>query len=183
MPGLRVGELLGLQWCDVDFLSQRLLIRHSLWRGQLLEPKTDASRRTLHVPEPLLKVLLTHKQQSRFIQPDDFVFCKADGSPCDPDHLRNEVLYPAMDRAGIQRLSRSHGFHVFRHTAGSIVHRETGSIKLAQRQLGHSQMSTTADIYIHLDSEETKRAAEALARAISCPTYCPLGDSKSGIIH
>ena len=121
--------------------------------------------------------MLVHKQQSAFTLRDDFVFCRLDGSPCDPDHLRKEVLYPAMDRAGIKRLPRSHGFHLFRHTAASIVHKETGSVKLAQRQLGHSNMSTTADVYIHPDDEEARKAAEVLARAI-CPPYCPPGASE-----
>ncbi len=46
------------------------------------------------------------------------------------------------------------GFHLFRHTAGSIVHKQTRSVKLAQTQLGHSRMATTAQtIYIHTDEE------------------------------
>lgn len=183
LTGLRLGELLELRWRDVDFLSQNLNVSSSLWRGHLLGPKTEASKRTLYIPDLLLQVLLTHKQQSTFTAPDDFVFGRDDGSPCDPDHLRNEVLYPAMDKAGIKRSPRTHGFHLFRHTAGSIVHRETGSVKLAQRQLGHSRMSTTADIYIHPDEEEARRAAEALVSAISCPLFAHLGAPESGTVQ
>ena len=177
LTGLRLGEALGLRWCDVDFLHQTLTVSNSLWRGQLVCPKTEDSARKLHIVDILLTILLVHKQQSAFTLRDDFVFCRLDGSPCDPDHLRKEVLYPAMDRAGIKRLPRSHGFHLFRHTAASIVHKETGSVKLAQRQLGHSNMSTTADVYIHPDDEEARKAAEVLARAI-CPPYCPPGASE-----
>jgi integrase len=56
------------------------------------------------------------------------------------------VLYPAMDRAKIDRGKRTHGFHIFRHTGGSIIRSVTGDMNLAQLQLGHSRMSTTADI-------------------------------------
>jgi hypothetical protein len=49
-----------------------------------------------------------------------------------PDYLRKEVLYPALKKAGIERVDRTHGFHLFRHSAGSIIHAQTGDLKLAQ---------------------------------------------------
>ena len=77
-----------------------------------------------------------------------------------------------MNRAGIKRGSRTHGFHLFRHTAGSIVHEKTGSLKLAQAHLGHKQAATTANIYVHVDDGQSREAAEAVADAIL--TFCPL---------
>ena len=68
------------------------------------------------------------------------MFCKRDGAPLDPNYLRKKVLYPAMDLAGIERRARSHGFHMFRHSAGSIVHAKTGDIRLAQELLGHARI-------------------------------------------
>ena len=183
LTGLRLGELLALRWCAVNLLSQTLTVEFSLWRGQFVAPKTEDSQRTLHIPDLLLEALLAHRQKSSFTTPGDLVFCRADGSPCDPDHLRREVLYPVMERAGIERSPRSHGFHLFRHTAGSLIHRETNSIKLAQQQLGHSKLSTTADIYVHPDAAEAKKAAEALARAISCPPLCPPHGPEGGKVH
>ena len=97
---------------------------------------------------------------------------REDGSPCDPDYLRKWVLYPAMDRAGIKRGSRTHGFHLFRHTAGSIVHEKTGSVKLAQKHLGHARLDTTANTYVHVDDGQSREAAEAVADAIQ--PFCPL---------
>jgi integrase len=179
LTGLRLGELLGLCWKDVDLIKRSLSIRTSYWRGHLTDPKTEASKDTLHIPDLLLQALMTQRQQSAFTQPEDWVFCREDGSPCDPDHLRQQVLYPAMDQAGIQRGKRTHGFHVFRHTASSTIYRETKDPKLAQRQLRHAQMSTTVDVYTHLSEEEAREAAEVLARAISCPPCCPL-EAKEG---
>jgi site-specific recombinase XerC len=62
-----------------------------------------------------------------------------------------------------------------RHSAGSIVHKMTGSMKLAQEQLGHANMATTADTYVHTDLEQLKEAGNALAHAIvgGMPTNCP----------
>ena len=172
VTGLRIGELLALRWQDIDWGSRKMTIVHALWRGRLETPKTEASIRALHLPETLHQALLMHHERSVFIGPQDFVFCRADGAPLDPGHLRENMLYPAMDRAGIKRSPRTHGFHLFRHSAGSIVHSETGSVKLAQSQLGHAKMSTTADVYVHTNQQDQRKAAEALAKAID--PYCSL---------
>jgi len=74
-------------------------------------------------------------------------------------------LYPALKRAGLKREPRSYGFHLFRHTAGSIVHELTSDLKLSQELLAHSHISTTADIYVHGRREaEAGKATELLAR-------------------
>jgi len=79
------------------------------------------------------------------------------------DWLR--LLYPALKKAGIERGQNSHGFHLFRHSAASIVHEQTRDMSLAQRLLGHSRLSTTADIYAHTESE-AEQATDTLAREI-----------------
>ncbi len=172
VTGLRAGELLALRWTNFDPDTQKLHISHSLWKKTLVKPKTEASQRFLYVPEALLSALLLHKSRSTFTEPDNFIFCREDGSPCDPDYLRKHVLYLAMDRAGIERGSRTHGFHLFRHTAGSIVHEKTGSVKLAQTHLGHARLDTTANTYVHVDDQQNREAAEAVAGVIQ--KFCPL---------
>lgn len=176
LTNLRIGELLALQWANVDWINRRLTVSKSVWRGKLMSStKTDAEL-IKHLPEPLLRVLQWHRQISKRTADSDFIFCKLDGSPCDPNFVRDSVLDPAMDRAEIERGPRTHGFHIFRHSAGSIIHKKTGSMKLAQIQLGHADMGTTANIYVHTDDEQLKYAAEVLAEAISpsfCPPICP----------
>jgi hypothetical protein len=97
---------------------------------------------------------------------DDLVFCKDDGSPLNPDVLRRDVLYPALDRLGIARNSRAAGFHTFRHSAATIVNQKTGNLKLVQKLLGHSNLSTTADVYTHTSADADRSAALALEEAI-----------------
>jgi integrase len=80
--------------------------------------------------------------------------------------LRREVLYPTLDRLQIPRSLRCAGFHTFRHSAGSFINAETGNLKLAQKLLGHSNLSTTADIYTHTSAEAERDAAVAVERAI-----------------
>ena len=108
------------------------------------------------MPEELVQILNNWRTLSAFNKPGDFIFCRPDGGPANPDYLRKKVLYPALDAAGIKRGNRTHGFHLFRHSAGSIVHNQTGSLKKAQRLLGHARIDTTANTYVHLGSQGAK---------------------------
>jgi len=172
LTNLRIGELLALQWGDVDWNDRKLRNSKSVYRGRLLHSTKTDGELSKHLPETLFRVLEWHRQRSQHKSDSDFLFCKFDGSPCDPNFVRDSVLYPAMDRAEIERGPRTHGFHIFRHSPGSIIHRKTGSMKLAQIQLGHADMGTTANIYVHTDDEQLRFAAEVLAEAIS-PSFLP----------
>jgi integrase len=63
------------------------------------------------------------------------------------------IGYPTLDRLGITRNSRAAGFHTFRHSAATIVNLKTGNLKLVQKLLGHSNLSTTADVYTHTPAD------------------------------
>jgi integrase len=102
-------------------------------------------------------MLESHRTNSRFNKPDDFVFWKTDGSHLHPDVMRKDVLYPILDRLQIPREKRQSGFPAFRHSAGSVINQETGNIKLAQALLGHADFSTTADIYVHTSGESERK--------------------------
>jgi len=166
LTGARLGELLALQWKHIDFDRWKLRIEQSLWHGRLMTPKTEGSFRTVLFGEALKNALKDHLQISMHVGPEDFVFSKADGSTLHPDVLRRDVLYPVLDRLQIARSSRSAGFHTFRHSAGTFVNAQTGNLKLAQKLLGHSNFSTTADIYTHTIEESDREAALAVERAI-----------------
>jgi integrase len=131
LTGLRSGELLALRWSNLSLDERRIGITHSLWRGQLVIPKTKASVKSIRIPAVLVSLLEEHNQKARWTGPDDFVFSREDGSPLDPDWLRKKVLYPALEAAEIKKTSREHGFHIFRHSAGSIVHAITRDLKMA----------------------------------------------------
>jgi integrase len=166
LTGLRMGELLGLQWRYVDLRLKMLRVAHSLWKKQLVSPKSDASARPIPLGEVLVTALSSHRQCSTFTRPEDFVFCKGDGAPLNPDVLRKDVLYPVLDRLNIPRPKGAAGFHAFRHSAASLINAETGNLKLTQRFLGHSNVSTTADIYTHTSETMEREAAVALERSI-----------------
>ena len=158
--------MLGLQWKHVDFEAQKLEIKQALWEGQLVQPKTEGSVRVIYFGPSLLGALTSQKQNSNHNGPEDSVFCKLDGSPLNPDVLRRDVLYPALNRLGITRNRGAAGFHTFRHSAATIVNQKAGNLKLVQKLLGHSNLSTTADVYTHTSAEADRDASLALEEAI-----------------
>lgn len=166
LTGIRLGELLALRWMNVTTEARILTVSHSLWKGQLVAPKTKSSMRSIRIPEMLARLFEDHHDQSRWGSPSDFVFCREDGAPLNPDTLRKDVLYTAIAAAGIEREKGAHGFHLFRHSAASIVHTQTRDIKVAQELLGHSRIETTSAYYVHLDEAVAEEATEALAQAI-----------------
>jgi len=165
ITGLRIGELLALQWKHIDFEKRTLRVAQALWEGQLVSPKSKSSRREIVAPDVLIRAFSMHLENSTRIGPDDFIFCKTDGKPLRADVLRREVLYPTLDRLQVNRTKRNAGFHCFRHTAASLLNELTGNLKLAQNLLGHRQISTTADVYTKVSVRAEREASETLAEA------------------
>jgi integrase len=172
LTGMRQGEVFGLRRTDVDMEAKRITATHVLYRGRLLRglKKHKRARKPRQhqvlIPEMLEVVLQDHMASSPRQGPEDFLFHKEDGSPVDPDVFRSDVLYPVLRQLGIPIVPRASGFHMFRHTAASLINKETGNMKLSQAQLGHANVQITADVYTHVDEGQKRKAAEALERGI-----------------
>jgi integrase len=140
----------------VDFDQSKLYVRRSVWRGKEQTPKSRKSIRAKHLLDGLARVLQSHRELCVSKQPEDHLFVNGTGRSYDPDDLLKRVLYPAMDKAGIERkVARSYGFHLFRHSAGSQMQEVTGDLKQTQSFLGHASIGITSAVYVHLqpDSE------------------------------
>jgi integrase len=160
LTGVRLGELLALKWKHVDFENRVLHIQQSLWGGEVQTPKTLASVRSKPMGDLLASALTDRLRVSQRIGPEDFVFCKSDGRPLHPDVVRKDVLYPVLDRLGIARTARGSGFHAFRHAAASLINDRTGDIKLAQKVLGHTNPTMTANVYTpHMPTRNAGRVS------------------------
>jgi integrase len=165
VTGMRMGEALALRWVDFDAPRLELTISHTLYRQKLKQPKTESSKRPLRLTLSIAALLVSHKERSAFQAEDDFIFCREDGRPLNSSALRNH-LYSAMDALGIKRVGGQYGFHIFRHTAGTLLYNKSRDLKLVQGTLGHSDISTTSDIYVHLDDKVIGEGTEILAEEI-----------------
>lgn len=175
--GMRIGEILALRWADVDLVGATLTVCRSSWRAICMDSTKNGAVRSVPLPTTLCICLgdLLAAERLRWSKFDsyDLVFRGDDGKPYSPDYLRRAVLYPILDKVGLPRGKRDSGLHRFRHSAGSIVVSRTGNLKLAQQLLGHSSVSTTADIYTHVQPSEIKGAVDLLEREILDPPLAP----------
>lgn len=165
VTGMRLGEGLALRWIDFDPARCELQINHTLYRGELKQPKTESSRRIIHLAPAIAELLTSHRKRSAFHDEADLIFCREDGDPLCESMLRLH-LYKAMDAAGIRRVRGKYGFHIFRHSAGSLIYARSRDLKLVQSALGHSNISTTSDIYIHLEDKAVTEGSQILAEEI-----------------
>jgi integrase len=150
LTGLRIGEVLGLKWADVDFERNSLHIRRSVWMGREQSPKSKRSIREKPLGAILRHALEAQQSLCLSTEPGDYVFAAGNGHALYADDLRKRVLYPAMDKAGItDRKRRAFGFHLFRHSAATHLLQASGNLKTTSSFLGHASTATTGDIYAH----------------------------------
>lgn len=150
VTGMRIGEALALRWIDFNVMKSELSIKHTLFRQKLKKPKTETSIGTVKLETRIAALFVAHKKRSSFQAKDDFIFCRPDGRPMNPTALRNH-LYKAFDGLEIERMSGKFGYHIFRHSAGTLLYARSRDLKLVQGTLRHADISTTSDIYVHLD--------------------------------
>jgi integrase len=157
--GLRVGELLGLRWEDVNFETLEVSVTRSVVKQRITPCKTEASRKPIPLDTELAEVLLNWKLQSPYPQPHDWVFAsphKRGKQPYWPGALFRAHLEPALKAA---QISGSVGWHTLRHTFGTLMKANGEDIKTIQELLRHSNYKVTADTYTQAVTP-TKRAAQ-----------------------
>ena len=119
--GLRMNEGLALRWMDFDEAARTIAVAHTLYHQRVKAPKTESSRRTIRLHPAIAEILAARREQSAFQAEADFIFCRKSGEPQHDTIMRNR-LYRAMDAAKIKRVKGKHGYHVFRHTAASLLY-------------------------------------------------------------
>jgi integrase len=163
VTGIRMNEGLALRWCDFD--GQTITINHSLYRGNLNPPKTKSSRGGFRLHPVVAKMLNERREASLYQTPADFIFTRPGGLPASKTTMRRH-LYKAMDKVGIEREPHKHGLHIFRHSAGTLLYDKVRDLKQVQSVLRHSDIGTTADIYVHADAHIVTEGTDFLAETI-----------------
>ena len=161
MTGVRRGELLALQWGDIDWNSNQISVRRSIYRGELVNPKSKNSIRRIVITPILRQALEQHRLLGRKSELG-LIFSQESGLPLDPDNLINREFRPALDRAGLRRIR----FHDLRHSYASLLISQGENIKFIQSQLGHSSAKTTLDRYGHLMPNLENDAARRLDKTV-----------------
>jgi integrase len=147
LAGLRIGELAGLRWRDVDLAAGTLHVGRS---------KTDAGVRRVDVLPRLRDELLVHKASSKRTAPDDYVFATSRGGRPSKDTLRSRVFDRAVERADERLTERDEtplpdGLtpHKARHTFASLLVALGEDPGYVMDQLGHTDPNFTLRVYRH----------------------------------
>lgn len=145
--GLRLGEVLGLAWDDIDVKGQTIRVACQLDRhGQRVPLKTARSRRVLEVSPALAGELRKHLVASERTSPGDLVFVRRTGVGHDHRNVAGRVLAKAATKAG---LDPAPTFHDLRHTHASALIAQGWDIESVSARLGHADITTTQRIYAH----------------------------------
>ena len=185
--GLRRGEVLGLRWEAIDFAAKTLTIRHIVTtvridgKSKLVEAdraKTKSSMRTLPLVASFAQRLRALKEQQAYNEKlcgncynqkyKGYLFV---------DKMGNLIL-PNAVTDGFAKLLADHGlrkirFHDLRHSCASLLLKQGVPMKQIQAWLGHSDISTTANIYAHLDSQSKQLSAATMEQALPLPEKLP----------
>lgn len=170
--GMRIGEICALRFGDIDWDKKTLAVQRTVqriyrerpdvrWGTELVisEPKTKSSRREIPLMREVIPLL---KAYSKVATPDYYV-CTLSEHIAEPRTYRNAYRAFILKEAGLKRCIKFHGL---RHTFASTLIENKVDVKTVSAILGHSDISTTLNVYVH-PSEDAKRNAinSALKRA------------------
>ena len=181
--GLRISEVLGLIWDDVDLAAGELHLRAQLSRAhrgspaRRVPPKTAAAVRDVPLAPQLVGVLSEYRRWSSGTTPASWVFATGKATPLGHRNAERRALNSAADRAGLNddgwpRLR----FHDLRHTfASHLIIDLRLDVAQVSRILGHARVTTTLDVYTHMFDEarhtldvRAQMAGSAFADLLEC---------------
>jgi len=139
--GLRLGELRGLRWADVDGSRRLVYVRRSYTRGEEGPPKSGKVR-SVPLVDQAAQALDRLSRRERFTDDSDRVFVNALGEPFEESAMRRR-FYAALDAAGLPRIR----FHDLRHTFGTLAV-QAFPLTDVKAYMGHADIQTTM-IYVH----------------------------------
>jgi integrase len=163
--GIRQGELRALVWEDVDLDYGLLTVRRSAQRidgrHELVEPKTRAGRRRIHLPPFTQRTLRVYRARRGLPAPHAFVFPNRSGGILDAATLTHQ-FQRRLEEVGLPRMR----WHDLRHGCASLLIALGTHPRYVQEQLGHSGIAVTMDTYAHVLPAGLKASAERLGELL-----------------
>lgn len=158
LTGLRRGELLALKWSDIDFNNNTVKISKSLTKTEkgwaVSKTKTPESVRLIPLSKSAIKILHDQKEITR---DKSVIFATIKGKMINPNYLTH-TLNGLLTKADLPKIR----VHDLRHSYASILHGANTDHKTIQALLGHADIQTTLNIYVHSDDKNKKKAAQTM---------------------
>ena len=172
--GLRRSEVCGLRWEDVDFQSRNIRICHTAVaiNGEVIRAdrtKSASSRRSLPMSDQVydrLQLAIADQEKAALkwgsLWPDSGYVClRADGKPINPTFVTHHFAR-ILKKSGLPYIR----FHDLRHSVATLLHSGGYDLKDIQGWLGHSDISTTGNIYSHLEDSRMENMAQAIGNSL-----------------
>jgi integrase len=154
LTGLRIGELLALRWCDIDFETGCLRVRQTVYEGRFDDPKTQRSKRT--VPLGARGIAILQRFRPDDFKPEALVFATSRGTPFSRRNLLSRQLKPTCRKFGLEGVT----WHWLRHANATLLDAVGTPLGTVQELLGHSSSEITRGTYLHSVPAEARKAVE-----------------------
>jgi integrase len=170
LTGMRLGELLGLQWGDLDEISKCIHVKRAVTRRRIESPKNHLQRR-IDASDTLLRNLqeLRRRRKEEWLAKKkpvpEWVFCNDDGNFMNEYNFRTRKFYPLFKKAKGEEKPpelRQIRLHDLRHSYASLMLQQGESVTYVKEQMGHHSIQVTVDLYGHLIPGANRAAANRL---------------------
>ena len=164
--GLRVSELIGLKWCDIDFDSLQMNLSRSVVCQVVGKMKTEVSHKPLPLDPNIATALLKWRALTLFNEPGDWIFASPSTNgqkPYWPEMVLRRHIRPAAKRAGIQKKI---GWHTFRRTYATLLKANGEDVKVTQELMRHASSLITLDIYAQAMTPAKREAQRRVVEMI-----------------
>lgn len=170
--GLRIGELSGLRWEDIDMDNRVLHVKRTMTYQKLPvgwitnKPKTKAGTRDIPLTQEAIDIIKCQKEKISkqpviSLEFSEYVFLSSRGRPIQNTNY-NEAAKKICAKKGISHVT----MHVLRHTFATRCIEGRMQPKTLQKILGHAKISMTMDLYVHVTNEHKQKEMEMIEKAL-----------------
>ena len=180
--GLRIGEIIGLQWQDIDIFQKLILVQRNITRGKITTPKSRSSCRKVRMTSYLIETLKQHKTRMAektlkqgWKSMPEWIFTNDDGSPLNYGNFIHRVWNKAMDKSEMRRRTP----HDMRHTYATLRLSKGDSLAEVSKEMGHSTAEITYRTYYKWLPNESRSNIDELDTQPNATPAQP--DEKQGL--
>lgn len=167
--GLRIGEICGLKWSDIDVVNGTITVRRTIERIYIIDGENKHTELIVNTPKtknscreiPMCKELMAIVKPLKKVVNNDFYVLTNEEKPTEPRTYRN-YYHRLMKRLGIPRLK----YHGLRHSFATRCIESNCDYKTVSVLLGHANITTTLNLYVHPNMEQKKRCISKMLRSL-----------------